>query len=51
MRDRSSAEIEVAVEVGFQREVELRVAQVGDVVDVQTPGGLKSYEIVDVQYI
>ena len=24
---------------------------VGDVVDVQTPGGLKSYEIVDVQYI
>ena len=24
---------------------------VGDVVDVQTPGGLKSYEIIDVQYI
>jgi transcription elongation factor GreA len=24
---------------------------VGDIVDVQTPGGLKTYEIVDVQYI
>jgi len=24
---------------------------VGDVVDVQTPGGLKTYEIVDVQYV
>lgn len=24
---------------------------VGDVVDVQTPGGLRTYEIVDVQYI
>jgi transcription elongation factor GreA len=24
---------------------------VGDIVDVQTPGGLRTYEIVDVQYI
>jgi len=24
---------------------------VGDVVDVHTPGGLKTYEIADVQYI
>ncbi|MBL8259915.1 MAG: transcription elongation factor GreA [Candidatus Competibacteraceae bacterium] len=24
---------------------------IGDVVDVQTPGGLKSYEIIDVQYL